>query len=140
MNKFKFDHVTIVDDDLVVKILMVKILRNIGFQGVIHQFENGEKALNEIPKLSHELPSNGLNLILLDINMPVMDGWQFLEKITFLPDNWKKNQFITMITSSIDRADKNKAMSYAEVNDFIQKPVSIQQLKDFLMSHHLIEE
>lgn len=140
MSKFKFNKVTIVDDDMVVKILMVKILRNIGFEGEIRQFENGEKALQEIQSLDRGLANNGINLILLDINMPVMDGWEFLNVIISFPESWKKNQFIAMITSSIDSTDKNRAIGFAEVRDFIQKPISIKLLKDFLISHDLFEE
>lgn len=140
MSRFKFDKVTIVDDDIVVKILMVKILRNIGFEGEIRQFENGEKALQEIQNLDRGLAQNGINLILLDINMPVMDGWEFLNGIISFPESWKKNQFIAMITSSIDSTDKKKATGFTEVRDFIQKPISIKLLKDFLISHDLFEE
>lgn len=140
MSRFKFDRVTIVDDDQVVKILMVKILRNIGFDGEIHQFENGEMALKELNQTDHEFGQKGINLILLDINMPVMDGWGFLNGVLQFPSTWKKNQFITMITSSIDSRDKKKAFDFADVRDFIQKPVSIKLLKDFLISHDLFEE
>jgi CheY-like chemotaxis protein len=140
MSKFNFNRVTLVDDDMVVKILMVKILRNIGFIGAIHQFEDGEQALNEIQKLNYEDLSEGINLILLDINMPVMDGWGVLDGMKLLPTSWKNNQFITVITSSIDKTDKNRALSYPGVKDFIQKPVSIQLFKDFLKEHNLFEE
>jgi response regulator RpfG family c-di-GMP phosphodiesterase len=72
--------------------------------------------------------------------MPEMNGWGFLEGISLFSDNWKKKQFITMITSSIDNTDKNKAFGYKEVKDFIQKPVSIKLLKDFLFLHNLLDE
>jgi hypothetical protein len=45
-----------------------------------------------------------------------------------------------MITSSIDLSDKKKAFSYPDVKDFIQKPVSVQLLKEFLIQHKLVEE
>jgi CheY-like chemotaxis protein len=140
MSRFKFDQVTLIDDDAVVKILMIKILRKIGFEGSILEFEDGKKALEEIQMLDSDLPAGGINLILLDINMPEMNGWGFLDRITLLPENWKKKQFITMITSSIDNTDKIKAFGYQEVKDFIQKPVSIPLLKEFLSQHKLIED
>jgi response regulator RpfG family c-di-GMP phosphodiesterase len=140
MSRFNFGNVFIVDDDIVVRILVMKILKNIGYEGKIHQFENGETALNEIIEPTFEATNDGFNLVLLDINMPNMDGWGFLDAFTALSDLNKKGHFVTMITSSIDQADKEKAFSYPDVKDFIQKPVSIQLLKDFLMSHHLVEE
>jgi len=140
MSRFKFDQVTLIDDDVVVKILMVKILRKIGFEGIIHEFDDGKKALDKIQMLDSGLPTGGINLILLDINMPEMNGWGFLDRITLLPEIWKEKQFITMITSSIDNTDKIKAFGYQEVKDFIQKPVSIPLLKEFLSQHKLLED
>ncbi len=140
MSKFNFNRVTLVDDDMVVKILMVKILRNIGFNGAIHQFEDGKQALNEIQKLNYEDLSEGIHLILLDINMPVMDGWGVLNGIQKVSEPWKKNHFIAMITSSIDKTDKEKALSYSIVKDFTQKPLSTKLLKDFLKGHNLFED
>jgi response regulator RpfG family c-di-GMP phosphodiesterase len=140
MSRFNFGNVFIIDDDIVVRILVMKILKNIGYEGKIHQFENGETALNEIIEPTFEATNDGFNLVLLDINMPNMDGWGFLDAFTALSDLKKKGHFVTMITSSIDQADKEKAFSYSDVKDFIQKPVSVQLLKEFLMSHQLVEE
>lgn len=140
MSKFNFGDVYIIDDDIVVRILVMKILKNIGYHGNIHQFENGELALKEIINPTINVTKEGYNLVLLDINMPSMDGWGFLDGFTALPDHKKEGHYITMITSSIDQSDKEKAFSYPDVNDFIQKPVSIQLLKEFLIQHHLLEE
>ena len=140
MIKFNFGDVFIIDDDIVVRILVMKILKNIGYHGNIHQFENGELALKEIINPTINVTKEGYNLVLLDINMPSMDGWGFLDGFTALPDHKKEGHYITMITSSIDQSDKEKAFSYPDVNDFIQKPVSIQLLKEFLIQHHLLEE
>ena len=140
MNKFNFDRITLVEDDPVVTILMVKIIRSIGFDGPIHQFGDGEKALVQFKKLNYEFPSEDIHLILLDINMPILDGWEVLNGINQLSEDWKENQFITMITSSIDQHDKKKAFSFSMVKDFIQKPISIQLLKEFLKKHNLFEE
>jgi|JI81BgreenRNA_FD_contig_71_1487650_length_4727_multi_3_in_0_out_0_5 CheY-like chemotaxis protein len=140
MSKFNFGDVFIIDDDIVVRILVMKILKNIGYQGNIHQFENGELALNELIEPTMVVTQDAFNLVLLDINMPYLDGWGFLDGFTQLPDKNKKGHFITMITSSIDQSDKEKAFSYPDVKDFIQKPVSVQLLKEFLIQHKLLEE
>ena len=140
MSKFNFGDVFIIDDDIVVRILVMKILKNIGYQGNIHQFENGELALNELIEPTMVVTQDAFNLVLLDINMPYLDGWGFLDGFTQLPDKNKKGYFITMITSSIDQSDKEKAFSYPDVKDFIQKPVSVQLLKEFLIQHKLLEE
>jgi CheY-like chemotaxis protein len=140
MSKFNFGDVFIIDDDIVVRILVMKILKNIGYKGNIHQFENGELALTEISEPTQEVTKTGYNLVLLDINMPIMDGWGFLDGFTALPEHKKLGHYITMITSSIDQSDKEKAFSYIDVKDFIQKPVSVQLLKDFLIQHKLLEE
>ena len=139
MSRFKFNDVFVVDDDFVVRILITKILKNIGYEGHIHQFENGELALKFINE-GTVVPADGqFNLILLDINMPTLDGWGFLERFGDLPEDKKFGHYITMITSSIDQSDKDIAFSFADVKDFIQKPVSVQLLKDFLVTHQLLE-
>lgn len=65
-------------------------------------------------------------LIFLDLNMPVMSGWEFLDVI-------KKNEYvcdfkIVVVTSSISAEDERKALSYSQVIDFLEKPIAEQEL------------
>lgn len=80
---------------------------------------NGNEALQFIQK-----NPAGPFLVLLDINMPVMDGWEFLEAIK----NFKTPAvFVVMVTSSVDSRDKRKAFNYAQVIEYIEKPLTVER-------------
>ena len=64
--------------------------------------------------------------ILLDLNMPVMDGWQFLDEFIHLPI--KKEISIFIMTSSIDPADIEMAKKYDVIKDYIMKPITANKL------------
>ncbi len=121
--------VLIVDDDQVVIFLHELLLKRSGITDSPKVFKHGETAL-EYLRLS-----NGVNtprLILLDISMPVMDGWDFLNEIRKNPP--ASPLYIFMVTSSIDPVDREKAAKYSEVIDFIEKPLNIDKLL-YLRNH-----
>ena len=70
------------------------------------------------------------DLILLDINMPQMDGWEFIAQLSSCRPNLKNETKIYIVTSSIATADKLKAASFDEISGFLSKPVSVQKLKE----------
>jgi CheY-like chemotaxis protein len=67
-------------------------------------------------------------IILLDLSMPVMDGWQFLDEFVMLNPRVGKKITIYICTSSISPDDLNKAKSISAVSDYIIKPVSKEKL------------
>ncbi|MFT6828560.1 MAG: CheY-like chemotaxis protein, partial [Roseivirga sp.] len=69
-------------------------------------------------------------IILLDLNMPVMDGWQFLDQFVQIPT--KKKTTIYIVTSSIDPEDLNRAKSYEAVTNYLVKPINIDTLTEIL--------
>lgn len=66
-------------------------------------------------------------LIFLDINMPVMNGWEMLKAVSEKP--YSKSIFFAMVTSSVDRTDREKAKLYSQVIDFVEKPISTEECK-----------
>lgn len=143
MSLFKIKEVYLVDDDAIVRLVASKIFKNINFQNPIHSFENGKEAIQEIERKAavnqSEITGEKI-LLLLDINMPIMDAWAFLDEFKELDQRIKKNFLITIITSSIDSNDSMKAFSYQEVSDYITKPLSGKHILDFLKKHNLYEE
>jgi CheY-like chemotaxis protein len=116
----------IIDDDNIFTFVLKKILeRNDSFQEII-DFKNGQNVIDLLRKKNQKIP----NIILLDINMPVIDGWQFLEELEKLPIKEKLNIFI--MSSSIDATDIQKSKSFSMVKDFISKPINNDKLIQIL--------
>lgn len=119
----------IIDDDKMFTYLLSKQLRLQNLCESILIFNDGDEALKymrPIIESQETLPS----VILLDINMPVLDGWQFLDEFTMFKINKKVTVYI--VSSSIDEADQLKAASYKEVSNFYVKPITNDQLIEML--------
>ena len=112
-------NIVIVDDDAVVLFLHKILMQKCSPDSTIHDFKRGNEALNFIAELRKN--SADAILILLDINMPGINGWQFLEQLQNIS---KEKVFVVMVTSSINSADKKKAAEYPLVLDFLEKPLS----------------
>ncbi len=125
----KFNDVYVVDDDKIFHFIIKKLLANNNIDVSPHFFENGLLALNGIiNKLDNgETPPD---LILLDINMPVLDGWQFLEEYKKLKDRLQKDIIIYIISSSDNTVDINRANDFkTEISDYYLKPVTVEAIK-----------
>ncbi len=123
MNKFEFTY--IIDDDAIFVMVFKKILSNIENFNKIDNVKNGFEALEGLKALdanNEKFP----DIIFLDLNMPVLDGWQFLEALENLPFKDKLN--IHVISSTIDKTEIERSQSFKVVKSFIQKPTSAKQL------------
>lgn len=74
-------------------------------------------------------------LILLDINMPVMDGWEFLKAYEQLPEDRREGVVLMMVSTSVNVDDHVSAKQSASVRGFISKPLSLGELKTLLHQH-----
>lgn len=113
--------ILLIDDDAIINYLHSHILRSKFPTIPIIVFENGLKALEY-------LNNNGTfsYLIFLDINMPIMSGWEFLETVS--TENTDLDLQIHLVTSSIDPADKLKAKQYPLVFSYLVKPLRVKDL------------
>jgi CheY-like chemotaxis protein len=120
------DLVYVVDDDPLYIFSMKKVLKLTEFCNEAKFFKNGQEALDElIPQLeAGVLP----DVIFLDISMPLMNGWQFLDHLIKYPQS--KEIKIYIISSSIDPYDTGKSSSYDIVTDYIYKPITIEKMKE----------
>jgi CheY-like chemotaxis protein len=121
----KIDIACIIDDDPIFVFGAKKIMKFADFCNGFMVFHNGEEALvnlRSIIKAGEKLP----DVILLDLNMPVMDGWQFLEEFVKIPS--EKPITIFIVSSSIDPQDVMKAKTYEGVNNYIIKPITMEML------------
>ena len=115
----------IIDDDkLTVKLISILVSKN-KFCEEIQSFNNAQDAID---KLKQNALDNGVlpDAILLDLNMPAMDGWQFLDEFMLLPI--KKEISIFIMTSSIDPVDIEMAKKYKIVKDYVEKPITSKKL------------
>ena len=129
--KNRIKRACIIDDDTIFVYGIKRIMNEIDFCDEIIVYANGESALNELGSLVQEgkkLP----DVILLDLNMPVMDGWVFLDDFVKIPSHNQEHLSLYLLTSSINPSDIEKAKNYPIVNNFISKPVTISDLKHML--------
>ena len=120
--------VLVVDDDEIIVFLHNMIMEDNGMASDSLSFQNGKEAFDY---LNSENNLNQTCLVLLDINMPVMNGWQLLDNIQSAP--YAKNIHVVMVTSSIDTEDREKASQYPQVIAYFEKPLnnkSLKQLKE----------
>ena len=122
--------VVAIDNDEIFCFLIVELLNKCGVEDV-ESYLHAEDALFALKKQQNEkaLP----DLILLDINMPVMDGWDFLT--AFGQTHWSKTIPIWVLSSSDYPEDIRRARAYPTVQDVLLKPVSMQTLKEKLQQH-----
>ena len=125
MNKVKT--LGIVDDDKIYTFLVKKTIEQTNLVGMIKVFDHGLDAINFLKK-NADNPDTLPEIILLDLSMPVLDGWGFLEEYILLSPKLGRNITIYIISSSISPYDIAKAKSISLVTDFIIKPISKEKL------------
>lgn len=123
--------VALVDDDSIFQLTASRMLKSTHLTSSVLQFLNGEEALRYLNENSHNatiLP----DILLLDINMPYVDGWMFLSDYAELKLKLKKEILIYMVSSSIDPADINRAKANHSVKDYLVKPISREGFEQLL--------
>jgi two-component system chemotaxis response regulator CheY len=123
--------IAIVDDDKIFQLTASKNIKSIQVTDRVLQFENGEDALQFI---NNNLlnPSLLPDYIFLDINMPFVDGWMFLEDYEKIKDKLGKPMKIYMVSSSIDPRDIARAKNNNNVSEYVVKPVTREKFAELL--------
>jgi CheY-like chemotaxis protein len=121
--------VLLIDDDDICNFLMTKALERLGAVKEIRSVLNGKQAIDLILRTDNQ---NLPEIIFLDINMPIMDGFAFLEAYNDLALLNKQDTRIVIVTSSDSPSDRVRAQSLG-VKDFLLKPVNEDKLKLVLL-------
>ncbi|WP_186758045.1 response regulator [Echinicola salinicaeni] len=127
----KISSLCIIDDDPIYTFGLKKIIELGGFDVDTIFYENGKEAFEKLSKSLNEgksLPE----IILLDINMPIWNGWKFLDEFTKIKTTQQAKVYI--ISSSIDPKDHEKAKEYDVIDNFIIKPISVENISQLLVS------
>ena len=122
----KLRTVMLIDDDKITNILTKKLLLKHNPEMKVEIFNSPFESIEHLEKLkvnNWEMP-----IIFLDINMPMMNGWQFLEKIA----SQNMSPTIYILTSSVDRNDIEKARTYKNVKAFLTKPLTVEKMPTFV--------
>ncbi|MEN2282648.1 response regulator [Algoriphagus sp. SE2] len=119
-----FDAIFLVDDDPINNLINNRLLNKVKVTEQIEEFLEGQFAIDRIS----ELPVDHKILIFLDINMPVMNGWEFLE--IYQERFIERNDKIIILSSSIDFQDRQKAQEFSIVSDFLEKPLTLDKIQN----------
>ena len=118
---YLFDLIILIDDDPINNLINKRLISKLDISPDIIEFSEAEKALEYI----HD--AVGIqSLVLLDINMPVMNGWDFLCGYAEL--GTRTTESIIMLSSSIDHHDRERSRDFSFVQGFIEKPLTREKL------------
>lgn len=138
--KKKLNCILLVDDDEATNFLNRMFLEEADVSENINTVLNGKEALEFLTgtgKYSNfdVTCSPQPELILLDINMPVMDGWEFIQAYRHLPEHQRAKTIIAMLTTSLNPEDRSKADEITEINAFEHKPLSVKMIREIMKEY-----
>ncbi|WP_348811689.1 response regulator [Flavobacterium maritimum] len=128
-----FDLILCIDDDPITLMLCKKVITKSSFANEIITAQNGEEALKFFNTIKYSntnsAPNKNPQLIFLDLNMPVMGGWEFLD--LFIRDDYSdfNTTKVIILSSTIDPDDIEKAKTYPIIIDFLSKPITQSMLE-----------
>ena len=129
--KRKIDKACIIDDDPIFIYGTKRIMDEVDFCDEIIVYQNGQEALDGLNAMNYrgeEFPS----LIFVDLNMPVMNGWEFLEDFVKIDNHNRDKVIVYIISSSVDPRDLERIRNYPVVNQYILKPITHEALEGVL--------
>lgn len=121
----------LIDDDEIQNLINTRVIGLVSLDFEVRAYTSAEVALKQLAELQSD---NAPKLIFLDINMPKMNGWDFLE--AYEKENY--NVDVYMLSSSINSKDIDKSKTYESVKGFICKPLVVEKLREVLQQEQLI--
>lgn len=119
----KHSRFIIVDDDPINNFITERVIKNISPQAEVKTFTQPEEGLDYVIS-TFAKADNGKAILLLDVNMPTMTGWQFIEHLEHEGIVDKDKLLIDILSSSVDPADQERARMHPLIREFIMKPLS----------------
>lgn len=123
-SKYSIGTVMLIDDEKIDQLMYRRIISKSGIVRNQIAFQYADEALNYLKRTDRE----DIDIIFLDINMPRMDGFEFLDAATReLGESFAK-AVVVMLTTSLNPSDRDRALSYGVVREFINKPLTPDHL------------
>lgn len=122
----RLDCILLVDDDSITNYIHQLTLKKLKINVHIQIAQNGFEAIQFLENKSQVPPKPGI--IFLDLNMPGMNGWEFLEEYRKLPEIQKANAIVEVLTASINPEDEARSKLYPEINGYIKKPLTKEKI------------
>jgi CheY-like chemotaxis protein len=119
----------VIDDDDINIFIIKKIVAKTGYDVEMTAKNNGQLAIDYLKEVSNN-PDKFPHLMLIDINMPVLNGWEFLDAYEGLTTSIQSDMY--MLSSSVYENDIEKAKTYKVIKGFISKPLSLERLTELL--------
>ncbi len=132
MNPRKLN-IMLVDDDEIYRFIISKAIESTGFMNKLFSFSSGGDAVEYLKNNAGDSASTP-DIIFLDVNMPYITGWGFLEIFTGLVSQLPKPVTIYMISASPDEADKQHSGKFNAVKEYLVKPVSTEKFIEIFSS------
>lgn len=133
--KKKLESILLVDDDDDCNYFHKRLLVDMECTEHIEVATDGQEALDYLISENEDGKYPQPQIIFLDINMPVMDGWEFLEEYRKLQSNQKGQIVLIMLTTSLNPDDKAKASQFEEIKDFQNKLLTRQRMEELFEEH-----
>lgn len=108
-----------------------RVIRRNNFTDCVIKKESAVDALKYLKDRSNRV-ENHIDIIFLDINMPAMNGWEFLEEYNRLEKDLQQGIVIVMLTTSESEEDRKRAMKWGFASDFRTKPLTKEMLHDII--------
>lgn len=127
--------VLLVDDDVATNFLHRRVLKKLNCADRVVEVHDGKDALTFLTTKDQSGHCPKPQMILLDINMPAMNGWEFLQAYEQLSVSQRAGIVIVMVTTSINPDDSKRARSLPTVDDFLNKPLTMEALSEVVTRH-----
>lgn len=135
MNRKKLNCILLIDDDEDINFYHKRLIEGLNCAKMVHVAKDGLEAIDFLKKTMNGYPPRP-ELIFLDINMPRMNGWDFLEVYERLEDQFKGSIVVVLLTTSLNPEDRIRGESNANVNAFMNKYIQKEDLVDIIQKNY----